>query len=181
METKNEHHGGSDDFVDPLSRLALLSRSARAPEYEAFLNFGPWWHAPIWATFVGSLSLATASLQENADVVGTSATGGVAVETFFDPLFTVITIITALVLTVDGLRRREVKPRPTLLGVALTALACVIAIATVVAWNIAIGVVGYQDFLFLWAAVGWVLTTGFFLGLRSFLSRLRNGQQVAAV
>ena len=181
METKNEHHGGSDDLVDPLSHLALLNRSARAPEYEAFLNFGPWWHAPLWATFVGSLSLATASLQENADVVGTDPTGGVAVETSFDPLFTVITIITALVLAVGGFRRREVKPRPTLLGVALTALASLIAIATVVAWNIAVAAVGHQDFLFGWAAVAWVLTTVFFLGLRSFLARLRNGQQVAAV
>ena len=180
METTNEHHGGSDDLVDPLSHLALLNRSERAPEYEAFLNFGPWWHAPVWALFVGSLSLATASLPGNADVVDTGPTGGVVVETFFDPVFTVITIITAVVLTVDGLRRREVKPRPTFLGLVLTALACGIVLAAIVLWNLAILVVGYQEFLFVWAAVGWVLTTGFFLGLRSGLARVRNGQQVAA-
>lgn len=179
METTNEHHGGSDGLVDPLSHLALLNRSARAPRYEAFLNFA-WWHPPLWATYVGGLALGLASIPGSAEVGRTSPTGGVIIETHFGPLFAVIAALAAVALSADGFRRREVKPRPSLLGAGLTVIASAIAVAAVVAWNVAILIVGYQEFLFVWAAVGWVLTTAFFVGFSRALNRFRKGQRVAA-
>ena len=169
METTNEHHGGSDDFVDPLSHLALLSRSARAPEYETFLNFGPWWHAPIWATFFCALTLWARAGDEVSGIVSTA--------------FLTLSFLSGAVLTHHWYHKRKVQLRllPTALGLALSALSLVIIWVLSAAWSVPINIIGYQDFLWPWAPIGWALTTAFFLGMRTFFTRIRDSRRVAAV
>ena len=159
METKSDRPGGTDDSVDPLSHLALLDRSTRAPEWEAFLNFGPWWYPPLFATFIGSLALYGVSSAQN--------------------WFLVATFVTGTVISVHAFRNREVRPKPTTLGFVLTMVATLTLIAAISAWNMVAHSVGYEDFWFEWALAAWILTTGFFAGIRSLLLRVRSGRRVA--
>ncbi len=89
-------------------------------------------------------------------------------------------ILSAIVLVVDGFRRRSVKPRPSLAAFGLTVVAVVIVVALLIAWNLATFAIGYDDFLFPWAPAAWAVTTMFFLKLRSRLSKLRDRSLVAA-
>ena len=169
METTNEHHGGSDDLVDPLSHLALLKRSERAPEYEALLNFGPWWHAPLWATLFCTLTLWVRA-EDEARGMGPT-------------VFLALSFLAGGVLTHHWYHKRKVqlRPLPTALGLALSAVSLLIIWVLSAAWSVPINILGYQDFLWPWAPIGWALTTVFFLGLRMFFSRIRDSRRVAAI
>lgn len=167
METRNEHHGGSDDFVDPLSHLALLNRSTRAPEYEAFLNFGPWWYCPLWATFTGFFTLWARARDQDAS--GTTSTA-----------FLLVSLVAASVLSAHWFKR-EVQPRVTPLSVLLSGLACAIVWSVGIVWSVAVNIIGYQDFLVPWVPIGWISSTAFFFILRAVLLRLRARTKVAAI
>ena len=181
MENIHEPQHGGSDLVDPLSHLALLNRSKTSPGWQEFLNFGPWWYAPLWATFVGGLTLGQASLFDNTERISGDPSGGVVFETQAEPVFLIVGLAAAIVLTVDSLRRRTVKSKPTAIGFLLTCAVVGIVAVAMASWSVAVAVVGYESFVFGWAVVAWLATSLFFLAVRSALGRLAERRRVATV
>ncbi len=174
----NEQGSGyGNDDVDPLSHLALLNRSKSAAEYEEFLNFGPAWYAPLFATAIGASALFTADVGASAEQVSADP---VVFETSGHPAYLIAVVMSLVVLGVHYYRNRLVKPKTTKMSVALTLVAIAVLIAVAAVWNTAVAVIGYDDFVIGGAALAWVLTTGFFLALRAGLDRVRLSRRVAA-
>lgn len=180
MENTHRSRGGEQETVDPLAHLALLNRSKAAPGWEDFLNFGPRWYAPVWATFVGGLSLWQAEIFDNTIIVDETPTGATIFETQASLGFLFVAMLAATILSVDQFRNRKIRSKTTATGMGLTAVVVGIILAAVIVWNVAVALVGYEEFVYGWAIVAWLTTTAFFLTVRSALGRLAESHRVAA-
>ena len=101
--TKGSGPGSSTSpIVDPAADLELLDRAKSTVPIDEFLDFGPWWYAPLLATLIGGLSLFGADVDSGwnlaAGVVAVAAGGVVAIHDF---------------------KRRAVRSRPSKMGVGL--------------------------------------------------------------
>lgn len=129
-------------------------------DVDVFLDFGPWWYAPGLATMIGGLTIYSQDVSSAANIATAVVAGVISV-----------------VLAAHDYRRRSIRVgvgRPSgrsaiLVGVIL--LVCWILLA---AWGTAISSLGYERFIPGYAALAWVLTTGFLLGVRALLSVLRR-------
>lgn len=143
--------------VDAASDLQILNRAKSATEVDQFLDFGPWWYAPLLAITVGGLVLFGQAFDNLWNVV----VGGAAVAA-------------GCVVSIHDYRRRAVRLRPTTRSAALTGLVIVICWAIIAAWGTAISSLGYERFVPGYAALGWLATSLVFLGIRQGLMAIRR-------
>ena len=148
----------TNDTPRPSTRPLLLDRAKSVVELDSFLDFGPWWYAPLLATTIGSLSLWSHDLWSLAGLT-LGAT----------------TITTAVVVSVHDYRRRLVQANTKSARGAIYLAAIVILVWVIIAlWGTAISAIGYDRFVPTFAAVGWVLTCLALLGLRAALISIRQ-------
>lgn len=171
MENTQGTQSEESELVDPLAHLALLKRSRSAAEYEDFLNFGPWWYAPSLATIIGGMTLWLAEPVEIGFGLFESPTRIV---------YLLAALMSTLAVCVHWFRNRELKSKPTKNSFVLGCVAVLVTWVIIAAWGTAVSTIGYEDFVVVWAAVAWAITTTFFLVVRSGLDRIRSNRRVAA-
>lgn len=183
METKNEHHGGSDDFVDPLSHLAILKRSRRNPQSEA-LQIGPWWLALVWAAQIAAVALWVGSAIDDAR--GIRRAGGlVNWQTTGDHRLLLLSFLCLFVMVAQGLvqsrRRRVVRPRLSLGGSVSLGLLAIVYWSVSAVWHVFVLRVGYSELTTGTVVVAWALTGLLFLGLRGAYDRTLTESRALAI
>lgn len=156
MENKR---GESPQTVDAEADLALLDRAKRSVAVDQFMDFGPWWYGPLFATMFAGLTLFQAAVGFAQSLMfGAAGLGSATFIAFHD------------------YRRRGVRWPVThrsigsLVGVALGVVVTFVVIGL---WGTAVSTIGYADFVPWYLMAGWLLTTAFYLGARAFLGRLR--------
>lgn len=107
MENQPSAAGRDGVPIDPLAQLSLLDRSRRAVEYEAFLNFGPWWYAPLFATMIGASTLSTAELTSSTEQISSNPA---VFESSLNLGYLALVLLSAVVLIVHWYRNRIVTP-----------------------------------------------------------------------
>ncbi len=154
---ENTKSGGSPPPFDPESHLSILEEAQKVVADEYALDFGPSWYAPVLATMIGGLTLFNNAQSELTNLLYLGAAG-----------------LATVVYVVHGSRRTSIRPRTTGRGFAGIVFVCVVLLAVVIAWGTAISTIGYEDFVPVWATVGWLATTALFLGIRLALKAVRN-------
>ncbi len=145
--------------VDAANDLAILEQARSSVALNPVLDFGPLWYAPAFAATAMGISLAG-----RVDGAVTSA------------VFLAIGVIAAIAVSFHGIRNLGVLPRTT----AKSVLAFVPMLITMwfvfAAWGTAVSTIGEDDFVPFWAALGWVLTTAFFVVVRQVVTAIRDRQ-----
>jgi len=150
----------SDDrtrTVDPAADLELLARARSEADIDQFLDFGPWWYAPLLATMIGGLTL----FGRGFDTVGSL-------------------LILAVALTAGGIvgahdrRRRAVRLRPTRRGLGFLLIMIAFLWALMAAWGTAASSIDWDTSVPGYAAIGWALTTLTLLAVRTLLDVVRQ-------
>ena len=134
MESKSSRRGRP---TDPAADLELLNQSKAVVELDHFLDFGPWWYAPMWATAVGGGTLAAQGLGNFLNVAGLLAF-----------------VVAATVVSVHDYRRRRVWPDSSARSLLLAIPVLLGIWFLVAAWGTAISTLGYEVFVPGYAAIG---------------------------
>ena len=129
---------------------------------EQLTDFGPWWYGPLFSTMIAGLTLFQ------------GATGFVQTV-----LFGLIGFASAAVMAIHDYQRRAVR-WPALhrsVGSAVGVVVAVLWILVVMAvGGTVLSTIGYRDFVPVYLAVGWLLTTALYLALRAVFQRVRAGR-----
>lgn len=143
--------------VDAASDLELLNRAKSVAELDQFLDFGPWWYAPLFATMIGGFTMfAQANSFISSAVMGAAALTAAGFSSIHD------------------YRRRTVRTRTSQRSFWYAFLMVVTIFGITAAWGTATSWLGYERFFPGYAALGWVLTSLTFLGIRAALSVFRR-------
>lgn len=143
--------------VDAAADLELLDRAKSRVDIDQFLDFGPWWYAPLLATVLGGFSLF-----------------GQDFSNLWNILFAVAGLAAGCAVSIHDFRRRAVRLRPTRRSAAFVVFIVVISWMMVAAWGTAISSLGYERFVPGYAALAWGLTSAAFLGIRAALMAIRR-------
>ncbi|MEL7158973.1 MAG: hypothetical protein AAFN30_20600 [Actinomycetota bacterium] len=150
--------------ADPATRtpsddLALLERAASVVNTDQYLDFGPWWYAPMLATSIGGLSLF-----------------GPAVDGDWKAVTALVAVGAGAVVSVHDYRRRTVRLRPSIRGAVYVTGMVVLIWMLVATWGTALSALGWERFVPGYAIAAWVLTSLLLLGVRATLLRARRRQ-----
>lgn len=160
MESTSEPDSDSSPSqpIDAAADLELLDRAKSVVHVDQFLDFGPWWYAPLLATTVGGVVLF----------------GQAFTNFFWNGVVGVVAVAAGCVVSVHDYRRRTVRSRRSTRGVAFVGLIVLLCWLIIAAWGTAISSLGYERFVPGYAAVGWVLTSLVLLGVRVVLLAIRR-------
>lgn len=147
----------TSSIVNPAADLDLLERARSTVPIDEFLDFGPWWYAPLLATLIGGLSLFGADVDN-----GWSIAAGV------------VAVAAGGVVAVHDHRRRTVRSRPSKRGVGFLALTLLIMWVIIAAWGTAQSSLGIERFVPVYAALAWVLTSLVLLAIQQALLAIRR-------
>lgn len=160
MESTSKADSGTSSprSVDPAADLALLGRAKSVAHLDQFLDFGPWWYAPMLATTIGGLMLF-------GQAVG---------NLFWNGAIGLVAVMAGALVTVHDYRRRAVRSGPSTRGAGFLGLIVVLCWLIIAAWGTVISSLGYERFFPGYAVGGWALTTLVFLGVRAILLAIRS-------
>lgn len=156
--------GGGEAF-DPQASLDLLANSKTVAGDNVYTDLGPTWYAPLLATGIGGFALC---------VRGTTQVEVLAFGTRPLPnwpfwwLALLVGVVSLLFLGLHDYRRRRIRlkrrwSKRNFLWFLPSYLAAYLSLQ---GWLAAIGRVGIEDFVPLWAAAAWCATTAVWLATR---------------
>lgn len=149
--------------VDPAADLAVLRRAKESVDIGQVLDFGPAWYAPMVATMLAAITLF------GQEFVGD-----------WSFVYAAVGIGTGAIVSVHDFRRRKVRQRPSVRSAAATIPIVLGSFVVLAAWGTAVSSIGYERFMPGYAVVGWLVTTGLLLAVRSVLNGLSSRRSAIA-
>ena len=145
------------NVVDPAADLATLKKASVNVGLEPLLNFGPAWYAPTFATVVACTTLAGRADSDTMNVA-----------------YLAVGVLACIPSIVHYYREHPVQSKFDLISFVAMLPVLFVTLVVVLAWGISLSTIGYEDFVPVWAIVGWLATTALFLGIRHGLSIIRD-------